>query len=139
MPKIIGKIIGVQDAREGVGSGGRRWVTRSYVIEDETHPREGIIATTFNTGHMQQVGRQTHGELLVEVEYTPTLRHWDGIRSDGTRGEARWSQSNEIYSFRILKGAAADAQAQAEVRAEDVRTAPQAEDQPAEDDDDLPF
>jgi hypothetical protein len=115
--KIIGKIIAVQNARQGEGVNGT-WNSRDYVIEDETHPGEGVVVSTFNTSIMQQVGKQTQGQLTVEVEYTPRLRYWDGKRRDGSMGESNWKQTNEVRYMRILKGTAANAgaeQAQAPV------------------------
>ena len=53
--KIIGKIIAVQNARQGEGVNGT-WYSRDYVIEDETHPGEGVVVSTFSTSIMQQVG-----------------------------------------------------------------------------------
>ena len=109
--KIIGKIIAVQNARQGEGVNGT-WYSREYVIEDETHPGEGVVVSTFNTSIMQQVGKQTQGQLTVEVEYTPRLRFWDGKRRDGSMGESNWKQTNEVRYMRILKGTAANAVAE---------------------------
>lgn len=117
--KIIGKIIAVQNARQGEGVNGT-WYSRDYVIEDETHPGEGVVVSTFSTSVMQQVGKQTQGQLTVEVEYTPRLRFWDGKRRDGSMGESNWKQTNEVRYMRILKGTAANAvaeQAQAQAQA----------------------
>ena len=50
--KIIGKIIAVQNARQGEGVNGT-WYSRDYVIEDETHPGEGVVVSTFNTSIIQ--------------------------------------------------------------------------------------
>ena len=61
--KIIGKIVGVQGARDGVNSQGHEWHQRQYVVEDETHPGEGVVVTTFSMSVMQQVGRQTASSL----------------------------------------------------------------------------
>lgn len=115
--KIIGKIIAVQNARQGEGVNGT-WYSRDYVIEDETHPGEGVVVSTFNTSIMQQVGKQTQGQLTVEAEYTPRLRYWDGKRRDGSQGESNWKQTNDMRHLRILKGTPANAvaeQAQAQV------------------------
>jgi hypothetical protein len=115
--KIIGKIIAVQNARQGEGVNGT-WYSRDYVIEDETHPGEGVVVSTFNTSIMQQIGKQTQGQLTVEAEYTPRLRYWDGKRRDGSQGESNWKQTNDMRHLRILKGTAANAvaeQAQAPV------------------------
>lgn len=109
--KIIGKIIAVQNARQGEGVNGT-WYSRDYVIEDETHPGEGVVVSTFSTNIMQQVGKQTQGQLTVEVEYTPRLRFWDGKRRDGSMGESNWKQTNEVRYMRILKGTAANAVAE---------------------------
>ena len=109
--KIIGKIIAVQNARQGEGVNGT-WYSRDYVIEDETHPGEGVVVSTFSTSIMQQVGKQTQGQLTVEVEYTPRLRYWDGKRRDGSQGESNWKQTNEVRYMRILKGTAANAVAE---------------------------
>lgn len=106
--KIIGKIIAVQNARQGEGVNGT-WYSRDYVIEDETHPGEGVVVSTFNTSIMQQVGKQTQGQLTVEAEYTPRLRYWDGKRRDGSMGESNWKQTNDMRHLRILKGTAANA------------------------------
>lgn len=117
--KIIGKIIAVQNARQGEGVNGT-WYSRDYVIEDETHPGEGVVVSTFSTSIMQQVGKQTQGQLTVEVEYTPRLRYWDGKRRDGSQGESNWKQTNDVRYMRILKGTAANAvaeQAQAQTQA----------------------
>ena len=117
--KIIGKIIAVQNARQGEGVNGT-WYSRDYVIEDETHPGEGVVVSTFSTSIMQQVGKQTQGQLTVEVEYTPRLRYWDGKRRDGSVGESNWKQTNAMRHLRILKGTAANAvaeQAQAQTQA----------------------
>ena len=108
--KIIGRIIAVQNARQGEGVNGT-WYSRDYVIEDETHPGEGVVVSTFSTSVMQQVGKQTQGQLTVEVEYTPRLRFWDGKRRDGSQGESNWKQTNEVRYMRILKGTAANATA----------------------------
>ena len=108
--KIIGRIIAVQNARQGEGVNGT-WYSRDYVIEDETHPGEGVVVSTFSTSVMQQVGKQTQGQLTVEVEYTPRLRFWDGKRRDGSMGESNWRQTNEVRYMRILKGTAANATA----------------------------
>ena len=109
--KIIGKIIAVQNARQGEGVNGT-WYSRDYVIEDETHPGEGVVVSTFSTSIMQQVGKQTQGQLTVEVEYPPRLRFWDGKRRDGSQGESNWKQTNEVRYMRILKGTAANAVAE---------------------------
>lgn len=109
--KIIGKIIAVQNARQGEGVNGT-WYSRDYVIEDETHPGEGVVVSTFSTSIMQQVGNQTQGQLTVEVEYTPRLRYWDGKRRDGSVGESNWRQTNDMRHLRILKGTAANAVAE---------------------------
>lgn len=109
--KIIGKIIAVQNARQGEGVNGS-WYSREYVIEDETHPGEGVVVRTFSTNIMQQVGKQTQGQLTVEVEYTPRLRFWDGKRRDGSMGESNWRQTNDMRHLRILKGTAANAVAE---------------------------
>lgn len=121
--KIIGKIVGVQNARDGVNSLGHEWHQRDYVVEDETHPGEGVVVTTFSLSVMQQVGKQTHGELTVEVDYAPKIRYWDGIRKDGTRGEARWNQTLDLVSMKILKGTPAN---QAQTEAAPQPTAPAA-------------
>lgn len=143
--KIIGRIIAVQNARQGEGANGT-WYSRDYVIEDETHPGEGVVVSTFSTTVMQQVGKQTQGQLTVEVEYTPRLRFWDGKRRDGSMGESNWRQTNEVRYLRILKGTAANAtteQAPAQVA---TQPAPQPTQQPtpqptqqAPRTDDLPF
>lgn len=109
--KIIGRIIAVQNARQGEGVNGT-WYSRDYVIEDETHPGEGVVVSTFSTSVMQQVGKQTQGQLTVEVEYTPRLRFWDGKRRDGSMGESNWRQTNEVRYLRILKGPPANATAE---------------------------
>lgn len=109
--KIIGRIIAVQNARQGEGVNGT-WYSRDYVIEDETHPGEGVVVSTFSTSVMQQVGKQTQGQLTVEVEYTPRLRFWDGKRRDGSMGESNWRQTNDLRHLRILKGTAANAVAE---------------------------
>lgn len=106
--KIIGKIIAVQNARQGEGVNGT-WYSRDYVIEDETHPGEGVVVRTFSTSIMQQVGKQTQGQLTVEVEYTPRLRFWDGKSRDGSMGESNWKQTNDMRHLRILKGTPANA------------------------------
>lgn len=141
MAKIIGKIIAVQNARQGEGVNGT-WYSREYVIEDETHPGEGVVVSTFNTSIMQQVGKQTQGQLTVEVEYTPRLRYWDGKRRDGSMGESTWRQTNDVRYLRILKGTAANAvteQAPAPVE-QPVQHTPQPEQQPMQQaQDDLPF
>ena len=134
--KIIGKIIAVQNARQGEGVNGT-WYSRDYVIEDETHPGEGIVVTTFNTSIMQQVGKQTQGQLTVEAEYTPRLRFWDGKRRDGSQGESNWKQTNDMRHLRILKGMAV--QAQAQVPAQSVQQPAQQPVQQAQANDDLPF
>jgi hypothetical protein len=122
--KIIGKIVGVQGARDGVNSQGHEWHQRQYVVEDETHPGEGVVVTTFSMSVMQQVGRQTNGQLTVEVEYTPKIRWWDGSRRDGTRGEAHWNQTLELTGFRILRGTPANAQEQSQAPQAQVQQAP---------------
>jgi hypothetical protein len=141
MAKIIGKIIAVQNARQGEGVNGT-WYSREYVIEDETHPGEGVVVSTFNTSIMQQVGKQTQGQLTVEVEYTPRLRYWDGKRRDGSMGESTWRQTNDVRYLRILKGTAANAvteQAPAPVE-QPVQHTPQPVQQPMQQaQDDLPF
>ena len=142
--KIIGKIIAVQNARQGEGVNGT-WYSRDYVIEDETHPGEGVVVSTFNTSIMQQVGKQTQGQLTVEVEYTPRLRFWDGKRRDGSQGESNWKQTNDMRHLRILKGTAANAvaeQAQAQAPAAQPILQQQPVQQPAQQaraNDDLPF
>lgn len=147
--KIIGKIIAVQNARQGEGVNGT-WYSRDYVIEDETHPGEGVVVSTFSTSIMQQVGKQTQGQLTVEVEYTPRLRFWDGKRRDGSVGESNWKQTNDMRHLRILKGTAANAvaeQAQAQTQAQAPAAQPilqQAQPvhqpvQQAQANDDLPF
>lgn len=143
--KIIGRIIAVQNARQGEGVNGT-WYSRDYVIEDETHPGEGVVVSTFSTSVIQQVGKQTQGQLTVEVEYTPRLRFWDGKRRDGSMGESNWRQTNEVRYLRILKGTAANATAeQAPVQAA-TQPAPQYTQQPTPQPtqqaprmDDLPF
>ena len=145
--KIIGKIIAVQNARQGEGVNGT-WYSREYVIEDETHPGEGVVVRTFNTSIMQQVGKQTQGQLTVEAEYIPRLRYWDGKRRDGSQGESNWKQTNDMRHMRILKGTAANAvaeQAQAPVaqpilqQAQPVQQPAQQPVQQAQVNDDLPF
>ena len=142
--KIIGKIIAVQNARQGEGVNGT-WYSRDYVIEDETHPGEGVVVSTFSTSIMQQVGKQTQGQLTVEVEYTPRLRFWDGKRRDGSQGESNWKQTNDMRHLRILKGTAANAvaeQAQAQAPAAQPILQQQPVQQPAQQaraNDDLPF
>lgn len=143
--KIIGKIIAVQNARQGEGVNGT-WYSRDYVIEDETHPGEGVVVSTFSTSVMQQVGKQTQGQLTVEVEYTPRLRFWDGKRRDGSMGESNWKQTNELRYMRILKGTAANAvaeQAQAQApAAQPILQQQQPVQQPVQQaraNDDLPF
>ncbi len=113
--KIIGKIVGVQGARDGVNAMGHEWHQRQYVVEDETHPGEGVVVTTFSTSVMQQVGKQVQGQLTVEVEYVPKIRFWDGTRRDGSKGEPQWTQTLELTGFRILKGVAANTQEQPQV------------------------
>lgn len=143
--KIIGRIIAVQNARQGEGANGT-WYSRDYVIEDETHPGEGVVVSTFSTSVMQQVGKQTQGQLTVEVEYTPCLRFWDGKRRDGSMGESNWRQTNMLRHLRILKGTPANATAeQAPVQAA-TQPAPQYTQQPTPQPtqqaprmDDLPF
>ena len=147
--KIIGKIIAVQNARQGEGVNGT-WYSRDYVIEDETHPGEGVVVSTFSTSIMQQVGKQTQGQLTVEAEYTPRLRYWDGKRRDGSLGESNWKQTNDLRYLRILKGTAANAVAeQAQTQApvaqpilQQVQSVQQPAQQPvqqAQANDDLPF
>lgn len=143
--KIIGKIIAVQNTRQGEGLNGT-WYSRDYVIEDETHPGEGVVVSTFSTSIMQQVGKQTQGQLTVEVEYTPRLRFWDGKRRDGSTGESNWRQTNDMRHLRILKGTAANAvaeqaQAQAPVAQPILQQAQPAQQpvQQAQANDDLPF
>ena len=145
--KIIGKIIAVQNARQGEGVNGP-WYSRDYVIEDETHPGEGVVVSTFSTSIMQQVGKQTQGQLTVEVEYTPRLRFWDGKRRDGSQGESNWKQTNDMRHLRILKCTAANAvaeQAQVPVaqpilqQAQPVQQPAQQPVQQAQANDDLPF
>lgn len=111
MPKIIGKIIGVQDARDGKRTDGTEWHARTYIIEDETHRDEGVVVSTFSTSIMQQIGKQIHGELIVEVDYLPKLRYWDGKNKDGMQvNEPRWNQVMEIAGFRVLKGGSTQAE-----------------------------
>lgn len=139
--KIIGKIIAVQNARQGEGVNGT-WYSRDYVIEDETHPGEGVVVSTFSTSIMQQVGKQTQGQLTVEVEYTPRLRFWDGKRRDGSQGESNWKQTNEVRYMRILKGTAANAVAELAPVQAATQPAPQYTQQPRQQApamDDLPF
>lgn len=139
--KIIGKIIAVQNARQGEGVNGT-WYSRDYVIEDETHPGEGVVVSTFNTSIMQQVGKQTQGQLTVEAEYTPRLRYWDGKRRDGSQGESNWKQTNDMRHLRILKGTPANAvaeQAQAQAPAAQPILQQQQPVQQARANDDLPF
>ena len=143
--KIIGRIIAVQNARQGKGVNGM-WYSRDYVIEDETHPGEGVVVSTFSTSVMQQVGKQTQGQLTVEVEYTPRLRFWDGKRRDGSQGESNWKQTNEVRYMRILKGTAANATAEQAPAQVATQPAPQYTQQPtqqpvqqAQANDDLPF
>lgn len=143
--KIIGKIIAVQNARQGEGVNGT-WYSRDYVIEDETHPGEGVVVTTFNTNIMQQVGKQTQGQLTVEAEYTPRLRYWDGKRRDGSQGESNWKQTNDMRHLRILKGTAANAVAEQAQAAQPILQQAQFVQQPvqqpvqqAQANDDLPF
>lgn len=143
--KIIGKIIAVQNARQGEGVNGT-WYSREYVIEDETHPGEGVVVRTFSTSIMQQVGKQTQGQLTVEVEYTSRLRYWDGKRRDGSVDESKWKQTNDMRYLRILKGTPANAvaeQAQAQVpAAQPILQQAQPVHQPvqqAQANDDLPF
>jgi hypothetical protein len=145
--KIIGKIIAVQNARQGEGVNGT-WYIRDYVIEDETHPGEGVVVSTFNTSIMQQIGKQTQGQLTVEAEYTPRLRFWDGKRRDGSQGESNWKQTNDMRHLRILTGTPANAvaeQAQAPVaqpvlqQAQPVQQPAQQPVQQAQVNDDLPF
>ena len=113
--KIIGKIVGVQGARDGVNAMGHEWHQRQYVVEDETHPGEGVVVTTFSTSVMQQVGKQVQGQLTVEVEYVSKIRFWDGTRRDSSKGEPQWIQTQELTGFRILKGVAANTQEQSQV------------------------
>lgn len=122
--KIIGKIVGVQGARDGVNAMGHEWHQRQYVVEDETHPGEGVVVTTFSTSVMQQVGKQVQGQLTVEVEYVPKIRFWDGTRRDGSKGEPQWNQTLELTGFRILKGVAANTQEQPQVPQAQVQQAP---------------
>ena len=129
--KIIGKIIAVQNARQGEGVNGT-WYSRDYVIEDETHPGEGVVVSTFSTSVMQQVGKQTQGQLTVEVEYTPRLRFWDGKRRDGSMGESNWRQTNEVRYMRILKGTAANATAEQAPAQVATQAAPQYTQQPTQ-------
>lgn len=129
--KIIGRIIAVQNARQGEGVNGT-WYSRDYVIEDETHPGEGVVVSTFSTSVMQQVGKQTQGQLTVEVEYTPRLRFWDGKRRDGSMGESNWRQTNEVRYMRILKGTAANATAEQAPAQVATQPAPQYTQQPTQ-------
>lgn len=104
MAKIIGHIIGMQEAKEGQDNRGTTWRQRKYIIEDVSHANEGVIVTTFRDNIIDTIGSKTHGELTVEATYVPTLRYWDGRRKDGTQAEPRWSQDNDLRSLTILKG-----------------------------------
>lgn len=147
MAKIIGKIVAVQGARDGVSANGAEWHQRQYVVEDETHPGEGVIVTTYSKSVMMQVGHQTNGQLTVEVEYVPRIRYWNGERRDGSRGVAQWNQGLELTGFRILRGQAANQEAapQQVAQAPEPQPAPQAYVAPAPSApampqvDDLPF
>ena len=148
MAKIIGKIVAVQGARDGVSANGAEWHQRQYVVEDETHPGEGIIVTTYSKSVMMQVGHQTNGQLTVEVEYVPRIRYWNGERRDGSRGVAQWNQSLELTGFRILRGTPANQEGEAQAQPVQVaqpqqaQPAPQAYVAPAQpmpQDDGLPF
>lgn len=149
MAKIIGKIVAVQGARDGVSANGAEWHQRQYVVEDETHPGEGIIVTTYSKSVMMQVGHQTNGQLTVEVEYVPRIRYWNGERRDGSRGTAQWNQSLELTGFRILRGTPANQEGEAQqaqptqvAQPQQAQPAPQAYVAPAQpmpQDDGLPF
>lgn len=104
MAKIIGHIIGMQEAKEGQNNRGIAWRQRKYIIEDASRANEGVIVTTFRDNIIDMIGSKTHGELTVEATYVPTLRYWDGRRKDGTQSEPRWSQDNDLRSLTILKG-----------------------------------
>ena len=129
MAKIIGKIVAVQGARDGVSANGAEWHQRQYVVEDETHPGEGVIVTTYSKSVMMQVGKQTNGQLTVEVEYVPRIRYWNGERRDGSRGVAQWNQSLELTGFRILRGTPANQEGEAQ--AQPVQVAQPQQAQPA--------
>lgn len=136
MPKIIGKIIGVQEARDGKRADGTEWHARTYVIEDETHRDEGVAVSTFSTSIMQQIGKHTHGELIVEVDYLPKLRYWDGKNREGAQvGEPRWNQTMEITGFRVLRGGSATVE-NPQTQTVEVQAPPA---QPAPVPNDLPF
>lgn len=149
MAKIIGKIVAVQGARDGVSANGAEWHQRQYVVEDETHPGEGVIVTTYSKSVMMQVGHQTNGQLTVEVEYVPRIRYWNGERRDGSRGVAQWNQSLELTGFRILRGTPANQEGEAQqaqptqvAQPQQAQPAPQAYVAPAQpmpQDDGLPF
>lgn len=132
MAKIIGKIVAVQGARDGVSANGAEWHQRQYVVEDETHPGEGVIVTTYSKSVMMQVGHQTNGQLTVEVEYVPRIRYWNGERRDGSRGVAQWNQSLELTGFRILRGTPANQEGEAQTQqAQPVQVAQPQQAQPA--------
>lgn len=137
MAKIIGKIIALQNVRYGTRADGSEWRQCQYVIEDASHQGEGVVVSTFSRSIMDQIGRRTNGELTVEADYIPGLRHWDGRRKDGSMGEARYDQDNRLTSLAILRGAVANA-------GQEPQTAAQAtgqEQQPQQNaaGDDLPF
>lgn len=137
MAKIIGKIIALQNVRYGTRADGSEWRQCQYVIEDASHQGEGVVVSTFSRSIMDQIGRRTNGELTVEADYIPGLRHWDGRRKDGSMGEARYDQDNRLTSLAILRGAATNA-------GQEPQTAAQAtgqEQQPQQNaaGDDLPF
>ncbi|GEM_PF-6709944 len=141
MAKIIGKIIAQQGVRYGSRPDGSEWRQCQYVIEDASHQGEGVVVSTFSRSIMDQIGRKTNGELTVEADYIPGLRHWDGRRKDGTMGEARYDQENRLTSLTILRGTAANSEQPQEQQAPAQTAAQAPAQQPRQNatGDDLPF
>ena len=137
MAKIIGKIIALQNVRYGTRADGSEWRQCQYVIEDASHQGEGVVVSTFSRSIMDQIGRRTNGELTVEADYIPGLRHWDGRRKDGSMGEARYDQDNRLTSLAILRGAVANAGQEPQTAAQATGQEPQPQQNAASDD--LPF